>query len=138
MKINLVWWAIDHNKNKKFSSVVHYTSSQVYDLGDKRNEPPPAFPYKMPIFKRYLPTTIAWEELGNFLDGTIWQENSHNWALGYRNHSRVLSAKVLGGSQKKGAKTANLYGIFALQPDWPGFTHLLPVVGKVKTGKFIC
>jgi len=32
---------------------------QEYEVGNKRNGPPPTFPYKMHIFKRYLPTTIA-------------------------------------------------------------------------------
>ena len=47
---------------------------------------------------------------------------------------------MLDESQQKGL-TANLYEIFALQPDWVGLTHLLPlaVVGMAKqTGNFIC
>ena len=62
---------------------------------------PPLFPYKIPIFKKCLHTTMISEKSRDSLDSTIWHADSHNWAPGYREESMNSECQSSKGRAQK-------------------------------------
>lgn len=85
------------------------SGGRLYDLGDKRNRPPPGFPYKIPILKRRLFTSIMLDP------GILWivQLDVRAHTIEYQvteNMLGILSARVPREVSKNTTRGSNCMG----------------------------